>query len=272
MFERSTVGGLGIGIVTFNRLSRLKSTLGAVARHTVMPYHGIVADDGSSDGTCEWLTDAGAPFISGPNKGVAWNKNRALFYLGVVLACDWVIILEDDCSPKLDGWELPVVAATERYGHIGCIDREADMRDLRHVPPATPAQPYVCSEMSAQCNGYSREVLNVVGFMDSRFRRYGHEHVEHTGRLIRAGYGGEVNRHGQQWYVIDAAVKMHPEPSWGSSVAIAENAAISASIAGDPIHRWPWTDDEGLREFRREQQTVSPRNASRFSLGEAVAS
>jgi hypothetical protein len=46
-----------------------------------------------------------------------------------VSACDWVIILEDDCSPKVDGWELPIVAATERYGHVGSIDRDADLRD-----------------------------------------------------------------------------------------------------------------------------------------------
>ena len=264
MFERGAVGGLGIGIVTFNRLSRLKAVMEAVARHTVMPYHGVVADDGSSDGTQNWLAEVGAPFISGTNRGVAWNKNRAMFHLGVVLACEWVVILEDDCSPTLDGWELPIVAATERFGHIGCIDRAADMRDLRHVPVATPSHPYLCSEMSAQCNGYSREALNVVGFMDSRFGRYGHEHVEHTGRLIRAGYGGEVNQNGPQWYVIDAAVRMHPEPSWGSSAAIAENAMVAAKIAGEPAHRWPWADDEGMRAFRREQRSATPRNGSRF--------
>ena len=139
VFGRSATGGLRIEVVTFNRLPRLKGTLKAVARHTVIPYHGVVADDGSSDGTQDWLTGAGISFVTGANRGVAWNENRALFFLGVVLACDWVIILEDDCSPKVDGWELPIVAATERYGHIGCIDRDADLRDLRHVPPATPS-------------------------------------------------------------------------------------------------------------------------------------
>jgi glycosyltransferase involved in cell wall biosynthesis len=272
VFGRGAVGGLGIGVVTFNRPSRLKQTLEAVARHAVMPYHGIVADDGSSDETHAWLIEAGIPFVTGSNRGVAWNKNRALFYLGVVLACDWVIILEDDCSPILDGWELPIVAAIERYGHIGCIDREADMRDLRHVPPATPSRPYACSEMSAQCNGYSREALNVVGFMDSRFGRYGHEHVEHTARLIRAGYGGEVNQNGQQWYVIDAGIKMHPEPSWGSSASISQNAVVAANIAGDPIHRWPWTNDEDMREFRREQHNVTPRSVSGFPFTKGTGS
>jgi GT2 family glycosyltransferase len=264
MFGRFAAGGLGIGIVTFNRLSRLKDTVAAVGRHTVMPYQGLVVDDGSADSTQHWLAEASLPFVTGANRGVAWNKNRALYYLGVVLACDWVIIIEDDCCPNGDGWELPIVAATERYGHIGCIDRAADMRDLRHVPPATPSHPYVCSEMSAQCNGYSRETINVVGFMDSRFGRYGHEHVEHTQRLIRAGYGGEINQNGSQWYVIDAKLTMHPEPSWASTDAVAANAAVAARIAGDPIHRWPWADDEAMRIFRAEQQAVRPKNSSRF--------
>ena len=264
MFGRNAPGGLGIGIVTFNRMARLRSTVEAVAHHTVMPYHGIVADDGSSDGTGTWLSETGVPFVTGANRGVAWNKNRALFYLGVVLACEWVIIVEDDCAPKVQGWELPFVAATEQYGHIGGIDRVADMRDLSHVPPATPSHPYLCSEMSAQCNGYSREALNVVGFMDSRFGRYGHEHVEHTGRLVRAGYGGEINERGLQWYVIDAGVTMHPEPSLGSVAAISENAKVAARIAGDPGHRWPWTDDDAMREFRREQRGVRPQQAGGF--------
>jgi GT2 family glycosyltransferase len=64
VFGRSATGGLGIGIVTFNRLPRLKSTLEAVARHTVIAYHGVVADDGSSDGTQDWLTGAGIPFVT----------------------------------------------------------------------------------------------------------------------------------------------------------------------------------------------------------------
>jgi hypothetical protein len=266
MFGRSAAGGLGIGVVTFNRLDRLQKTVAAVARHTVMPYHGIVADDGSSDGTQRWLAETGVPFITGANRGVAWNKNRALFYLGVVLACDWVIIIEDDCCPRGDGWEMPIVAATERHGHVGCIDRAVDMRDLSQVPPATPSQPYACSEMSAQCNGYSRETINVVGFMDSRFGRYGHEHVEHTGRLIRAGYGGEINSHGPQWYMIDSDITMHQDPSWASTDAIATNAAVAARIVGDPIHRWPWADDEALRVFRDEQQAVWPQDVSRFPV------
>jgi GT2 family glycosyltransferase len=266
MFGLGAVGGLGIGIVTFNRLSRLQLTVDAVARHTTMPYHAIVADDGSTDATSDWLRNAGIPFIAGSNKGIAWNKNRAMFYLGVVLACECVIVLEDDCSPIGDDWELPIVAATARYGHIGCIDRASDMRDLRHVPPATPSNPYACTEMSAQCNGYSREALNVVGFMDSRFGRYGHEHVEHTGRLIRAGYGGEAKDHGSRWYVIDAAIRMHPEPSWGSTEAIARNAEIATRISGDPIHRWPWTDDQSMRVFRREQESAWPKGAAGFSV------
>jgi glycosyltransferase involved in cell wall biosynthesis len=264
VFERQMVGSLGIGIVTFNRSSRLKQTVQAVARHTTSPYHAVVADDGSTDTTVDWLREAGVPFITGENRGIAWNKNRALFYLGVVLACEWVIVLEDDCSPDRDGWELPVVAATSRYGHIGCIARETDMRDLSHVPPATPSNPYVCSEMSAQCNGYSREALNFVGFMDSRFNGYGHEHVEHTGRLIRAGYGGETNQHGHQWYVIDAAIKMHAEPSWGSTEAIAQNARIASRINGEPVHRPPWTDDESMRVFRREQESIWPKGVGGF--------
>jgi hypothetical protein len=48
----------------------------------------------------------------------------------VLLACDWVIIIEDGCCWTPDGWELPIVEATEPRGRIGCIDRQTDMREL----------------------------------------------------------------------------------------------------------------------------------------------
>jgi hypothetical protein len=50
--------------------------------------------------------------------------------------------------------------------------------------------PILSIDVSAQCASYSRQALLYGGFFDSRFRGYGHEHVEHTRRLVRAGYGG----------------------------------------------------------------------------------
>ena len=87
---------LGIGIVTFNRSDVLLETLNRVRAHTSTPCIVVVADDGSDDGTADALRAQQITVATGPNMGIAWNKNRALFQLGAVMQCDAVILLEDD--------------------------------------------------------------------------------------------------------------------------------------------------------------------------------
>lgn len=98
---------LGIGAVTYKRKDKLARCLDSLAQNTVTPHVIAVADDGSNDGTEELVGDRGLTFITGKNRGVAWNKNRALYYLHVVERCDVVIILEDDAFVTEKGWEVP---------------------------------------------------------------------------------------------------------------------------------------------------------------------
>ena len=54
----------------------------------------------------------------------------------------------------------------------------------------TVDDPVHSTAVTAQCSVYSREALLFGGYFDPRFTGYGHEHVEHSCRLIRCGYGG----------------------------------------------------------------------------------
>ena len=109
---------VGIGIITYNRKDVLAETLARVRAHTTHPYDLVVADDGSWDGTAELVRSLGIRLVTGRNMGIAWNKNRALFLLTMVLQCDVVILLEDDSSPVKDGWERAWIEASLRWGHI----------------------------------------------------------------------------------------------------------------------------------------------------------
>ncbi len=70
---------IGIGIVTYNRKNVLAETLGRVRAHTKLQSTLVVADDGSDDGTLDFVRSQGITVVTGRNRGVAWNKNRALF-------------------------------------------------------------------------------------------------------------------------------------------------------------------------------------------------
>ena len=120
--------------------------------------------------------------------GIAWNKNRALFLLGAVMQCDVVILLEDNSFPTSDGWDQEWMLAAQRWGHVNLAGEW--FRDSFLKGAGTVDDPIISTDVSAQCSGFSRDALLYGGYFDSRFRGYGHEHVEHTSRLVRVGYGG----------------------------------------------------------------------------------
>ena len=85
---------VGIGITTYNRIACLKKTLA----HNMPAYEGcrvIISDDGSTDGTVEFLETSGFDFITGENAGVATSKNK-LFHL--LCDCDYIFQLDDDIA------------------------------------------------------------------------------------------------------------------------------------------------------------------------------
>jgi len=93
-------------IPTFNRLDQLQTVIMAV-QHQVRPpgtdLEVVVVDDGSSDGTAEWLeTQIGSPgfkAIRQQNSGPASARNR-----GVAAASgDLILFLGDDTEPQ-PGW------------------------------------------------------------------------------------------------------------------------------------------------------------------------
>jgi glycosyltransferase involved in cell wall biosynthesis len=95
-----------IVIPTFNRLDQLQTVVAAVQRQDLPPeidLELVVVDDGSSDGTADWLkTQAGNPgfkAIHQRNSGPARARNR-----GVEAASgDLILFLGDDTEPQ-PGW------------------------------------------------------------------------------------------------------------------------------------------------------------------------
>ncbi|HET6196399.1 MAG TPA: glycosyltransferase, partial [Acetobacteraceae bacterium] len=179
---------VGIGVITYNRKDVLAETLARVRAHTKTPCALAVADDGSTDGTGDLVRSQSVTLVTGRNMGIAWNKNRALFLLGAVVNCDVVILLEDDSYPTEDGWEQEWIQATQAWGHVNLAGPWFSDSFLRGT--GTVDDPIVSKDVTAQCSGYSRAALLYGGYFDSRFRGYGFEHIEHSRRMVRVGYGG----------------------------------------------------------------------------------
>jgi GT2 family glycosyltransferase len=110
-----------IVIPTFNRLDQLQTVVAAVQRQnrpTELDLEVVVVDDGSSDGTSDWLeTQIGNPgfiAIQQQNSGPARARNR-----GVEAASgDLILFLGDDTEPQPD-WLGAHIEEHQRFGNPG---------------------------------------------------------------------------------------------------------------------------------------------------------
>ncbi|MDR3533473.1 MAG: glycosyltransferase [Rhodopila sp.] len=260
---------VGIGIVTYNRREIVSDTIDRVRAFTRQPGAAlVVADDGSSDGTLEMLRDKQVPVITGVNMGIAWNKNRALFLLSQMLGCETVILLEDDTQPSLAGWETEWVKAAQRWGHVNYAGEW--MREHFISGTGTADDPIRSRMVTAQCAAYSRAALTYGGYFDPHFTGYGHEHVEHTRRLIRIGYGGTEEQHdGAEQVVfklISGDVTIVSSVSHGDPAGVERNLDLARRLMATQGYRAPWLDDRQLRQFRAETESAMSDGPERFHL------
>ncbi|HWY89186.1 MAG TPA: glycosyltransferase [Solirubrobacteraceae bacterium] len=246
---------VGIAIVTYERRSLLERLVGALRELTGDPYELVVADDGSRDGSVEWCRSRGLRVVSGTNRGVAWNKNRGLFALAQ-LGCDPLLLIEDDAYPVVRGWERDWIEATRRWHHLAYHHAKAALHTVSGS--GTPADPFVSPAASAVCLSVSAEVLERVGFFDSRFRGWGHEHAEWTTRIKRAGYGYKEitlpdGRRPKAQLYLTGGLAGGKGTSFRNEDQARVNRELQLRIAAEPLFRCPWRSDGERNELLAEQ-------------------
>jgi GT2 family glycosyltransferase len=246
---------LGIAIITYERRSLLEALIASLDELTTSPYELVVADDGSGDGTVQWCRAHGLRVVSGANRGIAWNKNRGLFALAA-LGCDPVLLLEDDAYPVVRGWERDWIEGTRAWHHMAYHHPKA----ARHTVSGagTPADPFVSPAASGVCLSVSAEVLERVGFFDSRFRGYGHEHAEWTTRIKRAGYGYKEitlpdGRRPKAQLYLTGGLGGGKATSFRNDDQTRANREVAQQLTGEPVFRRPWRTPEERERFLAEQ-------------------
>jgi glycosyltransferase involved in cell wall biosynthesis len=253
---------LGIGITTFNRCRKLETCISRLQERTSQPFTLVVADDGSTDNTASICAERKIPFVTGQNMGIAWNKNRALFFLDKILECEVTILIEEDCYPNKPGWEREWVAAAEKWGHVnfgGGWFREKVLSGAGDVE-----NPFISPSLSGQCAGFSHRALSVCGFLDPRFKGYGYEHAEHSSRLVRAGFGGEMRMAPggdlePHYYLLGTDLTVLSDESYRNEQTLAANWVAWTKMYGDPVYRHPWRTTEQFQQFRTEMRAAARR-------------
>ncbi|WP_424138808.1 glycosyltransferase family 2 protein [Roseomonas chloroacetimidivorans] len=237
---------LGIGIVTYNRIERLREVIDAVLRNTAHPYCLMVADDGSSDGTVEYVIKKKVPVVGRINKGIAWNKNRALYTLRNYAGAENIIILEDDTLPNTFGWEQHWLEAARKSGYSTYAHPK--MRDQIIAGSGTVEDPYACIGITSQCSVVSMCALDTVGYFDTRFKGYGVEDGEWSTRLRGSGFGTvkvpkEDGNYIKANVMIDGGVHTLDVASYRNNDEVTKNRDVFKAVRNDPIPRNAWQND-----------------------------
>ncbi|MBE7179784.1 MAG: glycosyltransferase [Terriglobus roseus] len=244
---------VGLGITTYNRRDLIESSLDCIEATSSLDLQIVVANDGSTDNTAAYLESRhGITVINAPNRGISWNKNRALFYLASVERCDVIILIEDDVRPNRVGWDIEWALAACAYGHVNY----APPWFLGHYGGTGRwHKPYRSAVVSGQCSAFTAEALAFGGYLDTRFGKYGHEHVEHTLRMIRAGYGGSqlvTNTRDSYFLLMNGGLEVCDSVSSKDEESLRENAAVFEAIWNESIFRPAWRNDEEMKAFRAE--------------------
>ncbi len=181
-----------IGIVTWNRLELTRLCLTSLLAHTPPGYGLTVVDNGSTDGTPQYLTALAEAHphmrlrLLKRNMGVAVASNLAW---DDASTADYFVKLDNDVEIRDPRWLerlTGMLAADGRLGMAGyrlCPWHEGE--PLR-LADDTPALSVVCCNGACTC--IPRAVHEKLGFWNEGYGRYGYEDLEYGWRARQAGY------------------------------------------------------------------------------------
>ncbi|WP_410511872.1 bifunctional glycosyltransferase family 2 protein/class I SAM-dependent methyltransferase [Paenibacillus sp. BR2-3] len=193
-----------IVILTRNNLTYTKLCLESIRRYTQEgSYELIIVDNGSTDGTVEWLKEQ-------PDLHVLYNKENLGFPKGcnqgmAAATGDYMLLLNNDTIVTVNWLDqlLNCLRSDERIGAVGPVTNAAAYYTAIPVPyrtleeldlfageynKADPAKWEERIKLIGYCLLMKREVFEKVGWLDERFSPGNYEDEDYCLRIRFAGY------------------------------------------------------------------------------------
>ncbi len=188
-----------LAVTTYNRRNYLEQFIESwlVTRNQEVAWTLIIADDGSSDGTWEYVRDLQIPgtdlmLIENNRSDVLHQTNTILQQLSR-LDFDVCFKCDDDVRFTKKGWDDLYWTTIQRTGYDHLVYYNQKWR-----PALTYSVPKQYGQLIAQCDlshiqgaffTITPEVLKVVGYFDAYHLGFrGYEHNDYTARCCRAGF------------------------------------------------------------------------------------
>lgn len=167
---------IGIGITTHNRREVFDDTYKHIVEMLPKGAKLVVVDDASDEPTDK------ATFRFNENVGIATAKNKCLELLD---DCEHIFLFDDDCYPKVKDWWKPYVYGDEL--HYCYIFEKLVNKDLGDCRVVYKDDKLVGFSHARGCMLYiNHKILDVVGGMDTNYKKWGFEHVDWSNRIFNS--------------------------------------------------------------------------------------
>lgn len=193
---------VGLAVITCNREDFFKRTIASIPDVDAV----VVVNDGAPYCENSYGGRVSELIQHKRNKGIAASKNDALKAL-VNMGCDHIFLCEDDIEIVDPSVCEKYIALSEATGIYHLNFGYHGPRNKTETGEAAPRKVIKAAEgmeiafnlhLAGAFSYYKSSVLHSAGFINERFR-YAYDHVEHTYRIIKAGF------HPSFWWFADLA-------------------------------------------------------------------
>ena len=164
---------ISVIIPTYNRRHTLERAIDSVLSQTFKPFEIIIVDDGSEDGTRNWVQEAypSIKYIYQPNNGVSSARNKGI----ISSSGSWIALLDSDDEWMPEKLEDQVIFINENPGSLFCHTNEIWIRNGVRVNQMKKHKKYggdifkYCLDMcriSPSSSLIKKEVFEDVGLFD----------------------------------------------------------------------------------------------------------
>jgi glycosyltransferase involved in cell wall biosynthesis len=184
---------------TYNRLNFTKRMLESFLKNTTSPYHLIIIDNGSTDGTLEYLAQEVAHLhtintnclsvdlrFNEKNKGIAVARNQGLS-IAQKFKDDYLSTLDNDIEFPANWLEdcLGILQVNPKFA-VG-INFEGTQYPLQSLNGRT-LQVKPAGNLGTACTVFPRELHEAIGYFTTEYGLYGEEDADFFFRARMVGF------------------------------------------------------------------------------------
>lgn len=187
---------VNLAILTYNALDYTKMCLESIARNTRVEHNVFVLDNGSTDGSREWLRQHKAPNFyfeeAVKNGGVPGGRNRLIEIITPFLPDDGFVAFSDNDMEMKEGWDEDYLAFFDAHPEAGILSAFGHRMIVRQYHRELLPPPLYTAAVDVACGGFACWVraaaIRKIGGFDENLGLFWHEDDDFSLRAIAAGF------------------------------------------------------------------------------------